>query len=1315
MFIEQAAAHTFPSPSGAAWEADQERLPSRASFALTIQHAAPLGLGTSPHGLAINMPPLRGWLPCVWLLLCFAFSSVGQTVSNPVLTPPDGTRLPVSVTITNATLGSAIYYTTNGMVPDTNAALYTVPLSFTNDTVLRARAFLSRQTPSDTVSATYINWPDTPGVACQRTVTNDPPDLPLVTFTVSGASNVTCFSIVERVPAVVQATNISDNGYFTNGAVRWGPFTNTLAVTVSYRAAGLPGTYPVDGSVSVDGAWTFGSSPSQVTISSAGGGSGVPTQPPQVATPVFAPVSGSSVPANVTITCATASAAIYYTLDGSVPTTASLLYTGALYMVEASVVRAQAFTNGWTPSVASVASYGPPLPPADLALTRSVSTNPPYAPAVSLTATPGTNAACWAVEEWLPLGLSVSNVTADGVFSVTNRVVHWGPFFGTNAQVLTYQAVGLPGTYAIHATWSVDGVSGGEGAGRSVVVASATGGGGVPTPPSQVPSPVLSPVISTNLPITVTISCTDTQAEIRYTTDGSLPSEASALYTSALEFSTPTTLRARTFRAGYLPSLAVVGNYVAPGSGDGVDLVRAVSGNSNFLPAISVTATPHGTVGCYSLTESVAAGLTPYEIGQDAVWNETNRTVKWGPYTDGAPRVLTYKVSGPSATYALGGQGSFDGNPAVVTGATAVTVDLTTMPVVATPVITPTPNGVFPVNVTISCVTTGAVIHYTLDGTQADESSPVYAGPIHLETTAVLQARAYRSWSVPSGPITVLYGDEQPASGTSLGRTVTVNSTATPLIQISVQPGAVVKCYALSEVIPAGLTPDQISGSGVFSAGTRTIRWGPFLDAQARTVSYQLSGPDGTYTLSGAGSFDGFSVGTPGDRIVIMDNHPYLAHAAVSNWTYAVSIVVTSRPPVGASCYTVEEFLPAGVTPMNLTDGGLWNSNTLTIKWGPFLDDSLRALRYDPVGAFASYQTSTRISVDGVSHTLVGDFTAGVGLPAPQNVSALAGNRIIYVSWTGSGQEAGFKLYYWTTPNRSDQQVVSIGPGTPGFYGLAGLQNGTNYLLALTAFDPNSIESASSATVSATPNAAGGYYGQIAFDTNYYAAVSQPAVVTVWDADLNTNATQAETVWVQVVSASDTNGIGLLLTETGNDTGIFSSAATGTNLGFTFELSQPQFARLLVREGDAVWAVYGDGLPVGQRVATAQFMQFDGNGNGIPDWWERVHFGGLGIACPTCDFDRDGATDLQEYVAGTDPADTNSVFKVISARPMSNRSYEIRWSSVAGKSYAIEKSTGLKAGFYELVTDVSATPPVNTYTDVNPPGSSGVYYRIRVK
>jgi len=98
--------------------------------------------------------------------------------------------------------------------------------------------------------------------------------------------------------------------------------------------------------------------------------------------------------------------------------------------------------------------------------------------------------------------------------------------------------------------------------------------------------------------VTVTVSCTDPLAEIHFTTDGSLPSASSTLYTTPLIFSTQTTLRARTFRSGYLPSVAVVGNYVASSGGNGVDLVRAVTGDGSFLPAISVTATPHGNVSC---------------------------------------------------------------------------------------------------------------------------------------------------------------------------------------------------------------------------------------------------------------------------------------------------------------------------------------------------------------------------------------------------------------------------------------------------------------------------------------------------------------------------------------------------------------------------------------------------------------------------------------------------------------------------------------------------------------------------------------------
>ncbi len=185
---------------------------------------------------------------------------------------------------------------------------------------------------------------------------------------------------------------------------------------------------------------------------------------------------------------------------------------------------------------------------------------------------------------------------------------------------------------------------------------------------------------------------------------------------------------------------------------------------------------------------------------------------------------------------------------------------------------------------------------------------------------------------MPSDIVSVLYGDEQPAAGTSVGRTLEGSDTASPLVRVTVRPGPGVRCYAVTERLPAGVTPLQITPEGVFSTKSCAIRWGPFLDGQTRTLRFRLSGPKGSYRLSGEASFDGFSGETPGERVAVLDSQLYLAHAVEGNWTFNASLVVTSTPPVGASCHTVEEFLPTGWEPRNITDGGLWDSNTLTVK-----------------------------------------------------------------------------------------------------------------------------------------------------------------------------------------------------------------------------------------------------------------------------------------------------------------------------------------------------------------------------------------------
>jgi hypothetical protein len=49
-----------------------------------------------------------------------------------------------------------------------------------------------------------------------------------------------------------------------------------------------------------------------------------------------------------------------------------------------------------------------------------------------------------------------------------------------------------------------------------------------------------------------------------------------------------------------------------------------------------------------------------------------------------------------------------------------------------------------PIDVTIQTRVPGAKIRYTLDGTEPTKDSPVYEGPIHLEKTTKITAKAYK-------------------------------------------------------------------------------------------------------------------------------------------------------------------------------------------------------------------------------------------------------------------------------------------------------------------------------------------------------------------------------------------------------------------------------------------------------------------------------------------------------------------------------------------------------------------------------------------
>jgi hypothetical protein len=828
----------------------------------------------APPPLAVAVPP----------------PAAPSQTAMPIFSPPSGTPPPVVVTMVNLDPNAITYFTLDGTPPDTNSTRYTGPVTITNDTVLRARAFVTGQSPSAAATAYYYtNSPMSvpPTNSCSRIITNDLPGTPLVTVLITNALNIFCFTVEERLPGPLQAVNITGGGVWNpdTGTVRWGPFSNAPVFSATYRVTGPPGAYSVDGSESVDGQWTFDPGPTLVTIASPplAGVVPPPAAPSQVAMPAFEPPSGAGVPTNVSLSCATTNAVvrITYTLDGSMPTPTNTDYTAPLHFDSNVVVRARAFADGWIPSAVSVAYYGPVLPPPDLLVAYAVDTNAPSAPWVSLTASPGPTAHCFAVEEWLSAGLSASNITDGGVFNASNAVVRWGPFFTTNTQTLAYQAVGLAGTYPVRAIWSVDGVSSGETQAITIVLAPAVTNI-IPTPPSQEPPPILSSTNSGAL-VMVTISDSDAQAELYYTTNGSSSTPTWTLYTTALVFTQPTTLQARAFGAGSLPSAQAVAYYGLSVPPPDFQVSCTVNTNSPLTPVVNLTATPGpglSGVVCYAVEESLPAGVVAANVTAGGVFIASNAVVRWGPFFGTTPMELSYQAIGLPGTYPLRATWSVNGvsngesqGSYLVIGANPIPIGpVPTAPSQEpAPVLSPAIGTTLPITVAISCSDPQAQIRYTLDGSSPSSGSLLYTGALTLASPATLRARSFRSGWLPSAAA-VGYYSIAPANTNSLAlvRSVSNDTTSLPAISITATPRNI-QCYAVTETLASGLTPSQIGQNAVWDATNRVLKWGPYTDAQPRVLTYKVTGPSTTYPLAGQGSFDGSPAAITGATVVRVD------------------------------------------------------------------------------------------------------------------------------------------------------------------------------------------------------------------------------------------------------------------------------------------------------------------------------------------------------------------------------------------------------------------------------------------------------------
>ncbi len=111
-----------------------------------------------------------------FLFSCSESTTELNTVATPVLSVSGGTYTATqSVTITCATVGATIVYTTNGTTPTDSSAVYAGPISVAMDMTIKAMAFKP-------------GWNDSPVVSADYVIYNNMVSVPAGTFTMGRAS-----------------------------------------------------------------------------------------------------------------------------------------------------------------------------------------------------------------------------------------------------------------------------------------------------------------------------------------------------------------------------------------------------------------------------------------------------------------------------------------------------------------------------------------------------------------------------------------------------------------------------------------------------------------------------------------------------------------------------------------------------------------------------------------------------------------------------------------------------------------------------------------------------------------------------------------------------------------------------------------------------------------------------------------------------------------------------------------------------------------------------------------------------------------------
>ena len=253
-----------------------------------------------------------------------AVASAAYTIASAIATPTFSVAAgsyttTQTVTIADATSGATIYYTINGTTPTASSTKYSGPITVSASETLQAIAIKTGNTNSAVASAAYT-------IA---------PVLATPTFSVTPGTYTAAQTVT-----IADATSGATIHYTTNGT------TPTASSTV------YSGPLTVNANVMLEAiAIKTGYTNSAVA-------SATYTIAPVLAPPTFSVAAGTYTGSqSVTISDATSGITIYYTTNGTTPTTASSVYSAPIAVNATETVQAMAVEAGYTPSSVATAVY----------------------------------------------------------------------------------------------------------------------------------------------------------------------------------------------------------------------------------------------------------------------------------------------------------------------------------------------------------------------------------------------------------------------------------------------------------------------------------------------------------------------------------------------------------------------------------------------------------------------------------------------------------------------------------------------------------------------------------------------------------------------------------------------------------------------------------------------------------------------------------------------------------------------------------------------------------------------------------------------